>query len=108
MDPRDPTLRAVRSDILIRMQRLADSIEDLRAVWQNNPSTANASRLMLVYKALGRLDDEAEMLDAQADNIEPAIRGMTRKPGGANEQGPLLRNLDRLLASGELAAQHRA
>ena len=110
-DPEEPTVRAMRVDLLTSMERVADSAEDLRVLWENNPSNWKIlSRLMSVFQVLGRLDEEADMLEAWADNIEPLVRAMTRKPGGAQENGEKrwLRNLDRLLASGELADQRRA
>jgi tetratricopeptide (TPR) repeat protein len=109
--PHDPVPRAIRVDVLLALHRQEESAQDLRVLWENNPSNAQLFfRLMNLYRVLGKLDDEAALMDAWADNAEPLLRGLTRSPGGASDAGDStwLRDLDRLVASGELADQYHA
>ncbi len=111
LDPRDPVPRAMRADLLIGTRRVAKSVGDLRALWENNPSNWQMlSRLLAVYRMLGQLGDEADLLDAWADRAEPFMRGIIRSPASGPGAGdaPWRQNMDRLLASGEIAAQFRA
>jgi len=109
-DPHDPVPRAIKADLLARLGRLADSVEDWRVIWENHPSNAQVfSRLLSIYRALGRLDDEADLVDQWADQAEPLSRALARPASGAaGAEAPWLRDLDRLIASGELPDQYRA
>ncbi len=105
LDEGNPTLRLLRSNLLIGLERPEDAADDLRVVLDDNRSNWKIlTQLMALYRRLGRLDDVADLMDVMADNIEPALRSLLHKPDG---EEAVLAFLDHRVNLEAVQAQHR-